>query len=52
MEEQLNWRQMERKFDEWDMVLVKCEGKKHLVLGDSIMWDVGTKHSHLRVSRN
>lgn len=40
---------MERKFDEWYTALVKCEGKKRLVLGDLIVWNVGTEYSHLRV---
>jgi hypothetical protein len=40
---------MERKFDKWDTVLLKHEGKKCLVLGDLILWNVGTEHSHLRV---
>ena len=39
---------MERKFDKWDTVLVKHEGKERLVLGDSIVLNVGTEHSYMR----
>jgi hypothetical protein len=44
-----NWRQMERKFDERDTALVRREGKKRLVLGDLIVGNAGTEHSHMRV---
>jgi len=40
---------MERKFDKQDMALVKHEGRKHLVLADSIVWNFGTENSYLRV---
>jgi len=40
---------MERKFDERDTALVRREGKKCLVLGDLIVGNAGTEHSHLRV---
>jgi hypothetical protein len=40
---------MYKEVGKWDMALVKHEGKKHLVLGDSTVQNVGTEHSNMTV---